>query len=80
MGAIREIFGKEPADIELTDIQNLVDNKVEENKMLEYKAPGILSHANDLSQWISSFLNAEGGLIIIGVCEDNPNKKEKLNL
>lgn len=78
MGAIKDIFGKEELEVGLADIQNLIDQKVEENRMLEYKAPDILANPKRLSEWVSAFLNAEGGLIIIGVCEAKPNEKDSL--
>jgi predicted HTH transcriptional regulator len=78
MGAIKDAFGKEEPEVGLADIQNLIDQKVEENKTLEYKDPDILANPKRLSEWVSAFLNAEGGLIIIGVCEDKPNKKDNL--
>jgi len=78
MGAIKDVFGKEASEVGLADIQNLIDQKVEENKILEYKAPLILTDHIALSKWVSAFLNAEGGLVILGVCEDDPSKKDNL--
>jgi len=78
MGFIKDLFGKEPRDIGIQDIQALIDNKVEENRHLDYKAPAILKSPHKLSEWVSAFLNAEGGLIIIGVHEDQPEKKDKI--
>lgn len=79
MGAVEEIFSK-PADrVELSDIQKLIDEKREENRNLEYKAPQILGKPSDLSEWVSAFLNADGGLIILGVCESDPSKKNNIN-
>ena len=78
MGAIKDIFGKEELEVGLSDIQNLINQKVEENKMLEYKDPDILAYPKRLSEMVSAFLNAEGGLIIIGVCENKPNEKDRL--
>lgn len=78
MGAVKDVFGKEGPEVGLTDIQNLIDQKIEENKMLEYKDPDILANPKRLSEWISAFLNAEGGLIIIGVCEDKPDEEDSL--
>jgi hypothetical protein len=79
MGAIEDIFGKKPIKIELHDIDNLVKQRTEERRDLEYKGPDILGKPEQLSQWISAFLNADGGLIIIGVCEDDPNKKNRIS-
>jgi hypothetical protein len=73
------IFGKPPGDVRLSDIQALIQNKVEENHHLEYKSGKILREGEKLSQWVSAFLNAEGGLIVIGVTEDDPSKKNRLD-
>jgi hypothetical protein len=78
MSFVKDLFGKESPDVRMGDIDNLIAAKKEENRYLEYKDPRILGMPEQLSQWISAFLNADGGLIIIGVCEDDPNKKEKL--
>lgn len=79
MTASHEIFGKDLSEVTLIDVQALVDQKVEENRILEYKDPGILENPKHLSEWISAFLNSEGGLIIIGVCEDKPTHKQYMN-
>jgi hypothetical protein len=78
MSFVKDLFGKEPTDVRMGDIDNLIATKKEENRYLEYKDPRILGTPEQLSQLVSAFLNADGGLIIIGVCEDDPNKKEKL--
>jgi hypothetical protein len=78
MGFVKDLFGKEPKDVRIQDIQSLIENKVEEDRHLDYKAPSILKSPHKLSEWVSAFLNAEGGLIIIGVYEDQPEKKDKI--
>lgn len=78
MGFVKDLFGKEPPEIKIEDIDNLIATKKEENRSLEYKDPRILGMPEQLSEWVSAFLNADGGLIIIGICEDDPNKKEKV--
>jgi hypothetical protein len=78
MSFVKDLFGKEPPDIKIEDIDNLIVNRREEDRFLEYKDPRILGTPEQLSQWVSAFLNADGGLIIIGVCEDDTNKKEKV--
>lgn len=78
MGAIRDIFGKEPEQVDLSDIQNLITERREEARNLEYKSPGILKKPVDLSSWVSALLNADGGLIALGVCEDAPSNKNKV--
>ena len=49
MGAIEVVFGKDALNINLLDIQNLVDKKIEENRILEYKDPDILNHPGNIS-------------------------------
>ena len=78
MGAIADVFKKELKDITIDDIHSLIDNRVEENHRLEYKGKEFLEPGHNLSAWVSAFLNAEGGLIILGVSEVNPADKEKL--
>lgn len=79
MGVIKDLFGKESTDLRIQDIQSLIDIKREEDHHLEYKDPQILGKPERLSEWISAFLNADGGLIIVGVCEDKPAEKEKVS-
>lgn len=78
MGAVKDIFGKEPEQVDLNNIQVLITQRREEARNLEYKSPDILNKPVDLSKWVSALLNADGGLIIIGVCEDDPKKKDKV--
>jgi len=78
MSFVKDLFGKEPPDVRVGDIDNLIATKKEENRYLEYKDPRILGTPEKLSEWVSALLNADGGLVIIGVCEDDPNKKEKV--
>ncbi|MGD0795528.1 MAG: ATP-binding protein [Dehalococcoidales bacterium] len=79
MGAVEDIFSKPPDKVEVSDLQKLIDEKREETRNLEYKSPDILSKPVDLSEWVSAFLNADGGLIIIGLCESDKNKKNNIN-
>ena len=79
MSFVRMIFGKPAEEIRLSDIQALIDNKVEESHHLEYKSGQILKKREQLSEWVSAFLNAEGGLIVIGVTEDDHTKKNRLD-
>ena len=78
MGAIKDIFGKDPEKVKINDVRKLIKEKREESHTLEYKSPKILNKPVDLSKWVSAFLNSDGGLIIIGVTEDNPSKKDRI--
>ena len=78
MSFIKDLFGKEAHEVTLEDIRQLISMRREEDRFLKYKSPAVLRDAEELSQWVSAFLNAEGGLIIIGLCEANPRKQEQL--
>ncbi len=79
MGAIQDIFAKSGENINMSDIQKLIDDKREETRILEYKAPKIIEKPAEISEWVSAFLNADGGLIILGLCESDSNKKNNIN-
>jgi hypothetical protein len=79
MGIIEDIFAKPTPEVGLADIQKLIDDKREETRNLEYKAPQFAEKGADLSEWVSAFLNADGGLIILGMCESDPSKKNTIN-
>ncbi|WP_313377043.1 ATP-binding protein [Chishuiella sp.] len=67
---------KENWSLEL--INKYIDNKVEENLHLDYKASGSLQKndkkTNELSKDISAFANSDGGTIIYGIKENQLNK------
>ncbi|AZA55361.1 helix-turn-helix domain-containing protein [Chryseobacterium sp. G0201] len=62
----------------LEKIQELINNKIEENLHLDYKASGSLEKnekkANEISKDVSAFANSDGGVIIYGIKEDSINK------
>jgi len=78
MSFVKDLFGKKPPGIKIEDIDILIADKREEDRFLEYKDARILNTPEKLSEWVSALLNADGGLIIIGVCEDDPDKKKKV--
>ena len=54
----------------LTDIYNLIDGKIKESQILEYKRE--LDKSNEkIARDISAFANTIGGIIIYGICEKN---------
>ena len=64
--------------IDSSDIQALIDHRVEENYRLEYKEDysiGIPGN-RDIACDITAFANASGGLIIIGISACKKNKTE----
>ena len=79
MGFVRDLFGKETHQITLEDIKQLLSMRREEDRCLQYKSPDVLRDPEELSQCVSSFLNAEGGVIIIGLCEAKKTKSESLD-
>lgn len=69
MGFIVSFFHKEPNTITEDDINQLIAQKIQENLNLEYKDIQKFDDPDKLSITISSFANAVGGLIILGVGE-----------
>lgn len=66
-------YEKEEYTIE--DIQWLIDNKIEENFQLDFKANGSLGKSEgkkkEISKDVSAFANSTGGIIIYGLTEQN---------
>lgn len=63
------IFNKSSDRIEFSDILQLIDKKVEESNMLDYKEV-IEWKGKDIGKDICGFANTNGGLLIYGVNED----------
>lgn len=61
------IFGKPIKDITLADLQELVDEKAQENIRLEFKEQAV--SRDDFLKKISGFGNTNGGYLIIGMAE-----------
>lgn len=64
----------------ITDLQNLIANQVEENLHLDYKAADSLLNTDgkkkEISKDVSAFANSDGGIIIYGIKEfADPTKK-----
>ncbi len=66
------IFNKKFEDIEFSDIQALVDTKVGESQVLEYKERYTPKKTASL---ISAFANTYGGFIIYGIKENEKNNE-----
>jgi len=70
------------SDLNEIKIKEMIDNEVEENLHLDYKACGALiktdNKKNEISKDISSFANSDGGIIIYGVIEKD-NKPLKID-
>ena len=50
----------------LTDIQSLIQNRIEEGNTLEYKQE-LGSDNNEIAKDVSAFANTQGGTVIYGV-------------
>jgi len=70
------------SDLNEIKIKELIDNEVEEDLHLDYKACDALKKTdekrNEISKDVSSFANSDGGLIIYGVVEKD-NKPFKID-
>ena len=59
-------------------LNSLIENKVEENLHLDYKASGSIARQNnkttEISKDVSALANSNGGILIYGIREDNINK------
>ncbi len=75
MGYIEDYFSKGPEEVNPGDIDDFVNRRLEECITLDYKAIPVFTDPEKLSQHISAFANAEGGLLILGVSE----KKQELD-
>jgi hypothetical protein len=64
------IYTKPIADINWEDVENFCEQKIPENAYLDYKE----NFPQNLYKSIAAFANTLGGLILIGVEEDNENK------
>jgi len=68
-------FGKELDKLEISDIETLIENKIDESQNLEYKGltENLEKDCNYLAETISGFLNTDGGILIYGVSEKKEN-------
>ena len=69
-------FGKELEQLKVSDIEFLIERRIDESQSLEYKEPtsNLEKDCDDLAKAISGFLNTEGGIIIYGVSEERENE------
>ena len=63
----------------IEDIENLINNEVEENVHLDYKASGALDKEDkkrtEITKDVSAFANSDGGIIVYGVSEEDHRPK-----
>lgn len=64
-------FGRELEKLQLSDIEALIQAKIDESQNLEYKEPSndLEKDCNNIAEGISGFLNTDGGILIYGVSE-----------
>lgn len=76
------MLNKNLQDVTEADLQQLIDNSVQEGKTLEYKQTLELKRDSDKKEFladVSSFANAVGGDIIIGIaCNKTTREPEKI--
>ncbi len=66
-------FTKEIAQINFSDIKTLVDEKIPESSILDYKMEMITK--DKLGKLITALANGSGGYIIIGISEEKKDGK-----
>lgn len=71
------IFDKPFSDITIDDIRKLVEDKIQESSILDYKRE--LTSNKDIAKDVSAFANSEGGAIIYGVGEDENHLPSEIN-
>lgn len=55
----------------LKDLEDLIQNKTEENFSLEYKEARALTNSKEIAKDISAMANSAGGIVIYGIAEAN---------
>ncbi len=61
-------------DLTYQDIERLVEDKIKEGWIVEYKRE--FKKSKDIAKSISSFANSEGGYYIVGIDESDDDKNE----
>lgn len=61
-----------------TDLESLIEDKVEESLGLEYKAAKALENIKEIAKDVSAMANSAGGLIIYGIKEFDEKDKKHL--
>lgn len=76
MGFIELFFKKETSNVTKDDIYDFVSRKVEENLNLDYKDIRAYSDFDELSRDVSTFANSAGGLVVLGVSQQETKNEE----
>jgi len=74
--------GKNISDYTAEDIQSLIENKVPESKLLDYKRELQFEEKSKVEfiYDVSSFYNTEGGCIIVGLDEEKDAENKGLGI
>lgn len=77
MNLDKKYFGKKLSKLKLEDIKSFIEERVEENSELEYKGSKKLyseKGREDLAKEVTAFANSQGGLLIVGIKEDEAKR------
>ena len=74
MGFIENFFRKKPKDVTKQDLDIFLARKIEENLNLDYKDIQAYHDFDELSKNVSAFANSDGGLILLGISQDEIKK------
>lgn len=75
MGYIEYFLEIKPDEINPDNIREFIKKKKEESSILEYTEADALKNLKDLSKEVSAFANSGGGLLIIGISEEEKGGK-----
>lgn len=73
-----ELYFGGKKDIRSQDLESFKSQKIEENINLDYKDIRAYDNPDELSKDVSSFANSEGGLIFLGMSQDEIKKNGKI--
>ena len=80
MSFVEKYLNKKPQELEFEDLQKFLDKKIEENVNLDYKGGSIIKDIEKLAKHVSGFANTAGGLLILGVSEEPPERKKRARI
>ncbi len=75
MPFIEQFLRKTPAQLSEKDISDFVGRRIQESLNLDYKDIKAYHDPDHLSKIVSSFANSAGGLLLLGVSEEDPKHK-----